>query len=54
MSHTPFIVAAYAVFFAVFLADAVAPWLARRRVLRELRARLAREQRRRSTQDPNR
>ncbi len=34
---------AYAVFFAVLLADSVAPRLRRRRVLRELRARLARQ-----------
>jgi len=34
---------AYAVFFAVLLADSVAPQLRRRRVLRELRARLARQ-----------
>ena len=34
---------AYAVFFAVLIADSVAPRLRRRRVLRELRARLARQ-----------
>lgn len=37
---------AYAVFFAVLLADFTAPVLRRRRLLRELRARLARQQRR--------
>ena len=34
---------AYAVFFAVLFADTVAPRLRRRRVLAELRARLARQ-----------
>lgn len=34
---------AYAVFFAVLLADAIAPRLRRGRILRELRARLARQ-----------
>ena len=34
---------AYAVFFAVLIADSVAPRLHRRRVLRELRTRLARQ-----------
>ena len=34
---------AYAVFFVVLLADTIAPQLRRRRVLRELRARLARQ-----------
>ena len=34
---------AYAVFFAVLIADSVAPRLRRRRVLRELRTRLARQ-----------
>ena len=34
---------AYAVFFTVLLADAIAPVLRRRRVLRELRARLQRQ-----------
>ena len=53
MSHTPFIVAAYVVFLVVFAADALAPWLARRRVLRGLSARLAREQRRRGTPEGN-
>lgn len=46
MSHTPFIIAAYAVFVAVFAIDMVAPALARRRVLATLRARQARERRR--------
>ena len=48
MNHFPFIVAAYAVFAVVFLADAIMPWLARRRVLSQLNSRLAREQRRRN------
>lgn len=39
---------AYAVFLAVLLADALAPVLRRRRVLRELRARLVRQRERRS------
>ena len=34
---------AYAVFFTVLIADSVAPRLRRRRVLRELRTRLARQ-----------
>jgi heme exporter protein D len=34
---------AYAVFFIVLVADAIAPRLRRRRVLRELRARIARQ-----------
>lgn len=34
---------AYAVFFIVLIADAVAPRLRRRRVLRELRTRIARQ-----------
>ena len=51
MSHTPFIVASYVVFAVVFLADALAPWLARRRVLSQLNSRIAREQRRRTQPD---
>jgi len=35
---------AYALFFIVLIADTVAPRVRRRRVLRELRARLARQQ----------
>jgi heme exporter protein D len=34
---------AYAVFFIVLIADAIAPRVRRRRVLRELRARIARQ-----------
>ncbi|WP_158886413.1 heme exporter protein CcmD [Rhodanobacter sp. L36] len=34
---------AYAVFFIVLIADAIAPRIRRRRVLRELRARIARQ-----------
>ena len=48
MNHFPFIVAAYLVFTVVFVADAIAPWLARRRVLSQLNSRFAREQRRRN------
>ncbi|TAL72489.1 MAG: heme exporter protein CcmD [Rhodanobacter sp.] len=33
---------AYALFFAILIADSLAPGLRRRRILRELRARLAR------------
>ena len=46
MSHMPFVIGAYAVFFVVLLADAIAPQLARRALLRRLRARFVREQRR--------
>lgn len=46
MSHAPFIVAAYAVFALVFAADAIAPWLARRRVLARLASRMQRERHR--------
>jgi len=48
MNHMPFIVAAYAVFFVVFLIDALIPVFAKKRVLAQLRARDAREARRRS------
>ncbi len=47
MNPMPFVIAAYAVFAVVFVYDAVAPWLQRRRVLAGLRARAAREARRR-------
>lgn len=43
MSHAPFIAAAYAVFFVVLGYDLLAPALARRQLLRRLRARIARE-----------
>ena len=46
MSHAPFVIAAYAVFFVVMLADAVAPVIARRALVRRLRARFVRESRR--------
>jgi heme exporter protein CcmD len=46
MNHTPFIIAAYAVFFVVFLIDALIPVFTRRRVLAQLAARQARERRR--------
>ncbi len=46
MDHTPFIGAAYAVFFAVLLVDALTPLLARRRLLKRLRSRFVRDQRR--------
>ncbi|WP_179477137.1 MULTISPECIES: heme exporter protein CcmD [unclassified Rhodanobacter] len=43
---------AYAVFFIVLLADFFAPLLRRRRLLRELRARLGRKAARQSRQAP--
>ena len=46
MDHTPFIGAAYAVFFIVLLVDALAPVLARHRLVKRLRSRFVREQRR--------
>ena len=48
MSHTPFIIGAYAAFFVVLAFDALGPLLARRRLLRNLRARLVRQQKRES------
>ena len=42
---------AYALFFLVLIADSVAPQLRRRRVLAELRARLARQQARQGRRD---
>ena len=48
MSHAPYIIAAYAVFFVVLAIDAVGPLLARRRLLRNLRARFVRQQMRES------
>ena len=48
MNHMPFIVAAYAVFFVVFLIDALIPVFAKKRVLARLAARGAREARRQS------
>lgn len=46
MNHTPYIVASYAVFFVVLAIDTIGPLLARRRLLRTLRARLVRQQKR--------
>jgi heme exporter protein CcmD len=43
VSHTPFIVASYIVFFVVVLADALYPWFARRRLRRDLNTRWRRE-----------
>jgi len=43
-SYAIYVWPAYALFFAVLIADTVAPHVRRRRVLRELRARLARQQ----------
>ncbi|HRQ64644.1 MAG TPA: heme exporter protein CcmD [Xanthomonadaceae bacterium] len=43
LSHTPFIIASYIVFFVVLLADAVYPWIARRRLVRDLNTRWRRE-----------
>lgn len=47
MAHWPFVAAAYAIFAALIAADLVSTAAARRRVLRELRGRLARAARRR-------
>ena len=52
MNHTPFIIAAYAVFAIVFLIDALIPVFTRRRVLAQLAARNARERRRTSSAAP--
>lgn len=46
MPHWPFVAASYAVFAALIAADLVSTATARRRVLRELRGRLARAARR--------
>jgi heme exporter protein CcmD len=46
MDHAPFIIAAYATFFVVLAFDALAPFIARRKLLRNLRARLVRQQKR--------
>jgi heme exporter protein CcmD len=46
MPHWPFVAASYAVFAALVVADLVSTAVARRRVLRELRGRLARTARR--------
>ncbi|WP_449428951.1 heme exporter protein CcmD [Rhodanobacter umsongensis] len=43
---------AYAVFFIVLIADTLAPGMRRRRVLRELRARLARQSMRQNRPTP--
>ncbi len=43
MSHTPFIIASYIVFFAVLAVDAVYPWIARRRLAKDLNTRWRRE-----------
>lgn len=43
---------AYAVFFIVLIADTIAPGVRRRRVLRELRARLARQSLRQNRNSP--
>ena len=45
---------AYAVFFIVLILDTIAPTLRRRRVLRELRARLARQDSRQNRVRPDR
>ena len=42
MSHTPFIAAAYAVFFIVLAFDLAAPLLGKRRALERIRAQLKR------------
>lgn len=46
LPQLPFVIGAYAAFFLVLLLDALQPWLASRRLRRELRARLARAGRR--------
>jgi heme exporter protein D len=46
MSHWPFVAASYAIFTTLIVADLLSTALARRRVLRELRGRLARAARR--------
>jgi heme exporter protein CcmD len=46
MDHAPFIIASYAVFFVLLAIDAATPFIARRRLLARLRARLQRQQRR--------
>jgi heme exporter protein CcmD len=46
MDHWPFVYAAYAVFFALILIDALGAARGRRRLLEDLRARAVREQRR--------
>lgn len=50
--YAAYVWSAYAVFFIVLIADALAPRLRRRRVLRELRARLARQSARLQRQSP--
>ncbi len=47
--YASFVWTAYAVFFVVLIADAIAPVLQRRRTLRELRGRRRREQMRKSS-----
>lgn len=51
--YAAYIWPAYAVFFVVLIADTVAPRVRRRRVLRELRTRLARQQARQDRADSN-
>ena len=46
MNHAPYIIAAYATFFVVLAIDGIVPLLARRRLLRNLRARLVRQKQR--------
>ena len=50
MTHAPYILAAYVTFFVVLAFDAIGPMLARRRLLRDLRARLVRQQKRETRQ----
>ena len=50
MNHAPYILAAYDTFFVVLAFDAIGPMLARRRLLRDLRARLVRQQKRETRQ----
>lgn len=49
LPHWPFVAGAYAAFFLLLLFDAIQPYLAARRLRRELAARIAREARRAAT-----
>ncbi|AVP97075.1 heme exporter protein CcmD [Ahniella affigens] len=53
MNHTPFIAISYAVFALFLLIDGLAPWLARRTLVRELGQRLKREQKRQQQPAPD-
>lgn len=51
MNHWPFVIAAYAIFFAGLAADALLPGLRRRRLLAQLDGRWRREQTRLSQRE---